>query len=81
MRAISHILAAMAVLFLPGNLASAGELNKPAERKTDAQRPTGNSSQDEAEYLAAVKKCEGLAAKEKQSCIESAKERFGEMLR
>jgi hypothetical protein len=36
---------------------------------------------EEADYLAAVNKCEGLGPKEKQRCIESAKERFGEMLR
>jgi hypothetical protein len=80
-RAINHAVAATAVLFFLGNLALAEEPARPAERKPDAERPVGGNSQDQAEYLAAVKKCEGLGAKEKQSCIESAKQRFGEMLR
>ena len=47
-----------------------------------AQAQTGQAgdvSQREQEYLAALKKCEPLAAGEKQKCIDAAKKRFGQM--
>jgi hypothetical protein len=76
------LIAIVATVFLAAGagLASAAEPRaEPKDQKSE--KSVGNSSEQEAEYLATVKKCEGMQAKEKQSCIESAKERFGEMLR
>ena len=69
------------VLLAVAGLSSAAEQSSNEPKKQEADQIPGNSSQLEAEYLAAVKKCEGSEPKEKQRCIESAKERFGEMLR
>lgn len=69
------------VLIALSGLAGAAETPNSDQSKPQADRAVGNSSHKEADYLAAVKKCEGREPKEKQHCIESAKERFGEMLR
>jgi hypothetical protein len=81
MNRVNFTMAATIVLVTVTGLASAADQNRPEQKKPEASRAVGNSSQDEADYLAAVKKCEGLEPKEKQHCIESAKERYGEMLR
>ena len=73
------ICVAAAILLTAGS-ASAAEKDR-AEPKDGSGKSTGNSATQEAEYSAAVQKCQGMEAKEKQSCIESAKERYGEMLR
>lgn len=36
-------------------------------------------AQREQELAAALKKCDGLAAAEKQKCVEAAKKKFGQM--
>jgi hypothetical protein len=69
------------VLLTGIGLASAADDSINEQKKQETDQIAGKSSQLEAEYLAAVKKCEGSEAKEKQQCIESAKQRFGEMLR
>jgi len=68
------------VIMLAAGRANAADQDRTEQMKEETEKSVGNSSKDEA-YLAAVKKCEGAAAKEKQRCIESAKERYGEMLR
>lgn len=69
------------VMMLAAGPANAANQDRTEQKKEETEKSVGNSSKDEAAYLAAVKKCEGSEAKEKQRCIESAKERFGEMLR
>jgi hypothetical protein len=69
-----------AAMFLTAGSASAAEKDR-ADPKDRSGKSTGTSSTQEAEYTAAVQKCQGMEAKEKQRCIESAKERYGEMLR
>jgi hypothetical protein len=75
-----NVLCIMATFFTfsgPGSAASPdGERQK--DPKSDS---AGKTSEREEAYLSAVKKCEQLEPKEKQHCIESVKERFGEMLR
>lgn len=40
---------------------------------------TADPAQREQELAAALKKCDGLAAAEKQKCVEAAKKKFGQM--
>ena len=70
-----------AVLLAGIGLAGAAQGDSNEQKKQESDRAAGRSSEKENDYLAAVKSCEGFEAKEKQQCIESAKERFGEMLR
>ena len=70
---------AAAVMLASGPLNAADP--EKARQKEDTNKSVGNSSDQEAAYLAAVKRCEGSDAKEKQRCVEAAKERYGEMLR
>jgi hypothetical protein len=81
MHKVNFTMAATIFLVTATGLASAADPNRSEQKKPETSRAVGNSSQQEADYLAAVKKCEGTEPKEKQHCIESAKERFGEMLR
>jgi len=76
---IYAICAAMFMSTITGPANSADQ--NPSEEKRKVDKTTGHSSKEEADYLAAVKKCEGMQPKEKQSCVEAAKERYGEMLR
>ncbi len=78
---VSLTMAATLVMLAATGPAGAADQNKTEQEKQETDRSVGNSSQQEADYLAAMKKCEGSEPKEKQQCIESAKERFGEMLR
>jgi hypothetical protein len=43
------------------------------------QQPTGDQAQRERDYQAELKKCDSLAAAEKQKCIDAAKKKFGQM--
>jgi hypothetical protein len=61
--------------------AGAAQENKGEQKMQESDQIAGKSAESEKDYLAAVKNCEGFGAKEKQQCIEAAKERFGEMLR
>ena len=78
MEKIPLVVIAVAVMLASGPLSAADQ--EKAKQKEDP-KSVGNSSDQEAAYLAAVKRCEGSEAKEKQRCVESAKERYGEMLR
>lgn len=61
-------------------MVSAAE-RRASEPASPTAREADSAPRQEADYLAAVKKCEVLEPKEKQHCIETAKERYGEMLR
>ena len=45
----------------------------------DPATQASDPSQKEQELAAALKKCDGLAAAEKQKCIDAAKKKFGQM--
>ena len=70
-----------AMVMLAVGAANAADQNRTEQEKELTDKSVGNSSDQEAAYLAAVKRCEGSEAKEKQRCVEAAKERYGEMLR
>lgn len=46
-----------------------------------AEEQKGSTKEQAAAYDNAVKKCQALAGAEKQKCIETAKEKHGEMLK
>jgi hypothetical protein len=81
MNRMNSTVVATIVLVAIAGLGRAVDQPGTAPKKPQANQPVGNSSQREADYLAAVKNCGRLEPREKQQCIESAKERFGEMLR
>lgn len=59
--------------------------NTNQQGQTQAQQPTtqaqpGTAEQREQEYLAALKKCDGMSnAGDKQKCIDAAKKKHGQM--
>jgi len=44
-----------------------------------AATPEGDLTEDEQAYLSALKKCEPLTGSDKENCIQSAKEKHGQM--
>lgn len=73
-------LSAGVLAFALSGFAFAAQEGQAGQQQPQAQpSPGGEAAQREQEYLAALKKCEPLAAAEKQKCIEAAKKRFGQM--
>lgn len=63
----------LASLFLAAMMGGTGfAADEPATTAADP-------AQREQELAAALKKCDGLAAAEKQKCVEAAKKKFGQM--
>ncbi|HWQ37861.1 MAG TPA: hypothetical protein VNM24_04490 [Burkholderiales bacterium] len=73
-------LSAGVLAFALSGFAFAGQEGQAGQQQPQAQpTPGSDAAQREQEYLAALKKCEPLAAAERQKCIEAAKKRFGQM--
>lgn len=70
MKSIKTLVASLFLATLFGGTALAAD-----EPATTAADP----AQKEQELAAALKKCDGLAAAEKQKCVEAAKKKFGQM--
>lgn len=70
MKTIKTLLASLFLTSLLGGAAFAAD--EPAT-------PAADPAQREQELAAALKKCDGLAAAEKQKCVEAAKKKFGQM--
>jgi len=72
MNTLSSTLTAVAFALSLSGLAFAAD-------EQPAGQPSADPAQREQEYQAALKKCDPLAAAEKQKCIDAAKKKYGQM--
>jgi len=83
MNKLLSLLAAGTLAFAASGLAIAAD-EPPATGDQTGQSQTettpGNADQKAAEYLAALKKCEGINnAGDRQKCVDTAKKKYGQM--
>jgi hypothetical protein len=78
------MLGAGVLAFSMGGIAAAADntgtqqQNQPQAQQAPQGQP-GSAEQREQEYLAALKKCDSVAAADKQKCIDAAKKKHGQM--
>ena len=86
---LNAMIAGAAALVLTSGFAGAADTTKPTEEKPRASenqpgdpsavKSAPEQANQDQDYMAALKKCDGMKGGEKQKCVEAAQRKFSRM--